>query len=168
MSMGLFSLTSDDVAVTSDDCYTPKWLFDAMGLQFDVDVAAPSGGPWHVPCKKFYTAVDDGLTQPWDGLVWCNPPYSNYLPWAQRWITHEKGVLLGYQLPQVRWTKEVFAAANVVAFTGAEFLRPNARRYRLRQPVFLAFRGVGTEPAERVAAADPYGAILYGVGQVTA
>jgi hypothetical protein len=28
--------------------------------------------------------------------------------------------------------------------------------------VFVAFRGVGTEPAERLAAADPYGAVLYG------
>ena len=27
--------------MTSDDCYTPRWVFDAMGLEFDLDVAAP-------------------------------------------------------------------------------------------------------------------------------
>ena len=158
----LFPLPSDSIAVTSDDCYTPRWVFDAMGLHFDLDVAAPPGGPWHVPCDRYYTAEDDGLTQPWEGLVWCNPPYSDFWTWAERWREHPAGVLLGYQLPQVRWTRVVFQAADVVTFTGTEFVQPDGRKVRLRQPVFVAFRGVGTEPAERLAAADPYGAVLYG------
>lgn len=29
-------------------------------------------------------------------------------------------------------------------------------------PICVAFRGVGTEPAERLAAADRFGAVLYG------
>ena len=65
----LFPLPSDLIAVTSDDCYTPRWVFDAMALEFDLDVAAPPGGPWHVPCKRYYTAEEDGLAQPWEGLV---------------------------------------------------------------------------------------------------
>jgi hypothetical protein len=28
----------------SDDYYTPRWVFDALGLRFDLDVAAPPGG----------------------------------------------------------------------------------------------------------------------------
>lgn len=87
----LFSLPSDLIAVTTDDCYTPRWVFDAMGLRFDLDVAAPPGGPWHVPCERFYTAEDDGLTSPWDGLVWCNPPYSDYTAWAARFASHLGG-----------------------------------------------------------------------------
>ena len=165
MTAPLFRVAADDVVVTSDDCYTPRWVFDAIGLRFDLDVAAPVGGPWHVPCDRYYTAEDDGLAQPWDGLVWCNPPYSNYLPWAEKWATHTRGVLMGFQLPQVRWTRGVFAAADVVTFTGTEFQRPNDTAYRLRQPVFVAFRGVGTDPAQRLAAADPYGAVLYGYSQ---
>ena len=47
----LFEVNESDVAITSDDCYTPRWVFDAMGLEFDLDVAAPVGGPWHVPCR---------------------------------------------------------------------------------------------------------------------
>lgn len=27
-------------------------------------------------------AYGDGLTLPWTGTVWCNPPYSNILPWV--------------------------------------------------------------------------------------
>jgi len=162
MSEGLFPIAGGDIAVTSDDCYTPRWVFDAMGLRFDLDVAAPPGGPWHVPCERYYTAEDDGLAQPWAGLVWCNPPYSAFAVWAEKWAQHDCGVLLGYQLPQVRWTRGVFAAAEAVTMTGTEFIRPDGKSVRLRQPVFVAFRGVGTEPAERLAAADPYGAVLYG------
>ena len=165
MTEALFALPSDAYVTTSDDCYTPKWIFDGMGLTFDLDVAAPHGGPWHVPTKAYFTAEDDGLEQPWHGLVWCNPPYSSFEVWADKWIAHPTGVLLGYQLPQVRWTRKVFAAADAVAMTGTEFMRPDGSAYRLRQPVFVAFRGVGTGPAERLAAADPYGAVLYGKPQ---
>jgi len=158
----LFSLPSDSFKVTSDDCYTPRWVFDAMGLEFDLDVAAPPGGPWHVPAKRWYTAEDDGLAQPWDGLVWCNPPYSSFSAWADRFAAHDRMALMGICLPEVRWFPVTFAAADAVALISCDFVRPDNRKVRLRQQVFVAFRGVGTEPAERLAAADPYGAVLYG------
>jgi hypothetical protein len=28
----------------SDEQYTPKWIFDALGVEFDLDVCAPQGG----------------------------------------------------------------------------------------------------------------------------
>lgn len=163
-SGALFTLPSDQFKVTSDDCYTPRWVFDAMGLQFDLDVAAPKGGPWHVPAARYYTAEDDGLAQPWEGLIWCNPPYSNFWPWSEKWAAHMGGgVLMGIVLPETAWLPPIFRAADVVAFCAPEFSRPDGGKpVRLRQKVFVAFRGVGTEPAERLAAADPYGAVLYG------
>jgi hypothetical protein len=52
---------------TSDDYYTPRWIFDAIGLEFDLDVSAPPGGiPW-IPAKKHFTVIDDGLAQEWFG-----------------------------------------------------------------------------------------------------
>ncbi len=162
MSGHLFTLPSDAFAVTSDDCYTPRWVFDAMGLEFDLDVAAPPGGPWHVPAKAYYTAEDDGLAQPWNGLVWCNPPYSNYTPWAERFARHDRMALMGICLPEVRWFPIAFAAADALALISCDFVRPDNSKVRLRQQVFVAFRGVGTKPAVGLAAADPYGAVLYG------
>lgn len=158
----LFEITEADVAVTSDDCYTPRWVFDAMGLRFDLDVAAPVGGPWHVPCERYYTAADDGLEQPWDGLVWCNPPYSNFAPWADRFAAHDRMALMGICVPEVHWWPVVLGAADAVTFISCDFTRPPDKRIRLRQQVFVAFRGVGTAPAERLAAADRFGAVLYG------
>ena len=159
----LFSLPSDTIARTSDDCYTPRWVFDAMGLDFDLDVAAPPGGPWHVPCERFYTIEDDGLASPWDGLIWCNPPYSNFTPWADKFAAHMGGgALMGIVLPEVRWLPIALTAADAVALISCDFARPDGSKVRLRQQVFVAFRGVGTEPAERLAHADKYGAVLYG------
>ena len=166
MTATLFSLPSDSVATTSDDCYTPRWVFDAMDLEFDLDVAAPIGGPWHVPARRWFTAEDDGLAQDWDGLVWCNPPYSGFSPWAERFIRHDRVALMGLMLNSVRWLGPVIANSDAVALLpGIRFQTPgDMPTPSFRQVVFVAFRGVGTEPAERLAAADRYGAVLYGKG----
>lgn len=80
--------------VDSDDWYTPAWIFDGLGLTFDLDVAAPDGGPPNVPAQAFYTVADDGLLSPWFGTVWCNPPYSAPTQWCRKWATHEAGCIL--------------------------------------------------------------------------
>ena len=161
MSDTLFALPSDAVATTSDDCYTPRWVFDAMGLEFDLDVAAPPGGPWHVPAKRYYTAQDDGLAQPWDGLVWCNPPYSHFRPWAEKWSA-SRGCLMGAYQPGTSWTPIVMGAADAVSLITVEFVKPDGSTIRPRHGLFVAFRGVGNEPAQRLALADRTGAVLYG------
>jgi phage N-6-adenine-methyltransferase len=74
--------------------YTPAWVFDGMGVEFDLDVAAPPGGvPW-IPARHHYTQDDDGLAQPWHGVVWCNPPYSAPTPWCKRFAEHDDMALL--------------------------------------------------------------------------
>ena len=78
----------------NDDWYTPKWIFDALALTFDIDVAAPPGGIDWIPAKRYYTMADDGLSQPWNGLVWCNPPFSKVTPWADRFREHGNGILM--------------------------------------------------------------------------
>jgi len=79
---------------TSDDYWTPKWIFDALGLTFDLDVASPPEGPAHTPCHAYYTQKDDGLTAPWHGTVWMNPPFSKPNLWVQRFIDHANGICL--------------------------------------------------------------------------
>jgi DNA N-6-adenine-methyltransferase (Dam) len=147
---------------SSDEAYTPRWVFDAMGLTFDIDVAAPAGGPAHVPARTFYTAEQDGLTMPWDGLIWCNPPYSRFRPWAERWASCDQGALMGTYAPETYAIPITFSAADAVAFIGVKFHLPDGGRIKPRHGVFVAFRGVGTGPAERLADADRYGAVLYG------
>jgi hypothetical protein len=159
----LFALPSDAAAVTSDDCYTPRWVFDAMGLTFDLDVAAPVGGPWHVPASRWFTAVDDGLAQPWDGVVWCNPPYSTARQWVERWAAHGRGAFMTQVASRQAWRSVLYSAAEAVYIGQVEFARPDGSTLKFGwTPICVAFRGVGTEPAERLAAADKFGAVLYG------
>jgi hypothetical protein len=156
----LFAIPRDSVRPTADDCYTPRWVFDAMGLAFDIDVAAPPGGPLHVPARHYYTAAEDGLVQPWLGTVWCNPPYSHFGPWARKWAAHSQGALMGTYTPGTAWFPLAFGAADAVAFITCEVLRPEDKPIRPMHGLFVAFRGVGIEPAQRLAAADRFGAYL--------
>lgn len=70
----------------NDKWGTPKpfvrQVRDYLGQSFEIDVCA-SRRTTKVR-DRFYTLRDDGLHSPWDGRVWCNPPYSNPAPWCRR------------------------------------------------------------------------------------
>lgn len=110
-----------------DDWYTPRWMFDQIGLMFDLDVCAPTDpAARSCPAARYYTETDDGLTAPWHGLVWCNPPYSDPGPWADRMGRHGNGILLAPFSHKARWTLEALRAASSVRWIGwARFIRPN-------------------------------------------
>ena len=98
-------------ARTSDDYWTPRWIFDALGVEFDLDVACPPDGPPHTPAKAWYTQETDGLASPWFGLVWMNPPYSKTTPWVNKWIEHANGLAL---LPDLnrQWRNNLYEHAD--------------------------------------------------------
>src|SRR5450755_2593785 len=100
---------------TSDDYYTPRWVFDALGLTFDLDVCAPPGGVEWVPALRYFTKEDDGLSQPWEGRVWMNPPYSKVTPWARRFMEHRNGIAL-LSHAKSAWHPALWEAADAVAF----------------------------------------------------
>lgn len=107
----LFAVQQEQL--TSDDYYTPAWVFERMGIEFDLDVCAPPGGiPW-IPAKRYFTQADDGLLQPWEGRVWMNPPYSRTSPWARRFIEHRNGVCL---VPHAKsaWHVELMQACDAM------------------------------------------------------
>jgi phage N-6-adenine-methyltransferase len=86
--------TTQQKELTSDDWYTPKFIFDALDLTFDIDVACPHNGPWHTPTNNYYTQETDGLSSKWSGRVFMNPPYSKPSPWVNKWINHGNGIAL--------------------------------------------------------------------------
>src|SRR4029077_12673434 len=53
---------------------TPQAFFDRLNAEFGftLDVAAQHG---NAKCLYYFTEAEDGLTQPWVGVCWLNPPY---------------------------------------------------------------------------------------------
>lgn len=79
---------------SNDEWYTPPFFFAAMTRIFDLDPCTiPGGLPW-IPAKRTYSIEDDGLTAPWEGTVWLNPPYSKPAPWVARLAEHGDGIAL--------------------------------------------------------------------------
>lgn len=63
---------------------TPQDLFDRLDAEFGFDLDA-CALPQNAKCVAYYTPEQDGLSQPWDGVVWCNPPYGrNIGKWVQK------------------------------------------------------------------------------------
>lgn len=109
--------THDNKDNTSVDWYTPQWVFDELGLEFDLDPAAPEGGvPW-IPAKKFYCESDDGLVKPWEGRVWLNPPYGKHTgAWLARMHVYRNGVALVFARTDCKWFHDYVAKATAILF----------------------------------------------------
>jgi hypothetical protein len=136
----------------ADERHTPAWLFDQLGETFDLDPAAPVDGPHHVPCRRYFTVLDDGLAQPWHGFIWLNPPYSNVTPWARRMIAHNHGFMLAPLASNTRWTIEALAATTAVtSLTHIQFSGPRETRHISYGVLLFAFG----ERARRAAARLP-------------
>lgn len=62
--------------MTSDKNYweTPQSFYKELDkeFKFDLDVASSDE---NAKCANHYTIEDDGLSQKWNGNVFCNPPY---------------------------------------------------------------------------------------------
>lgn len=111
---------------SKDECYTPRWIFDKLGLTFDLDVASANHPLITVPALKRYTIEDNALELPWFGRVWMNPPFSKVTPWIDRFLDHNNGIGLVPLSSNGRWVNKLwdsnvafcYLPANL-AFVGA-------------------------------------------------
>jgi hypothetical protein len=132
----------------SDEWYTPPDIFSALGLEFDLDPCSPGADHW-VPARAIYTKADNGLTQPWSGCVFMNPPYGGrhgHLPWLQKFLAHGNGVAIMRAYTSSGWFHDFAIQADTMLFPRGKtkFIRPD-----------------GT-----VGAAPGHGVVLLGMGDV--
>lgn len=136
-NFSLFNVVSE--GITTDDYYTPQWLFDLLGLEFDIDVAAPVQGiPW-IPAKRWFSQADDGLAQNWGGaLVWMNPPFSKPGPWIDKFIENNNGIALAV-VSRSKWFHKIWACADAIMATPVdlEFVRPSGCGMKISYQTFL-------------------------------
>lgn len=81
LNSGLFSSATPE-------WYTPQDITDrvikALGT-IDLDPCSNSHTDPAIPAATLYTREDDGLNQPWHGMVYMNPPYGREIrPWIDR------------------------------------------------------------------------------------
>lgn len=129
--------------------YTPPGIFDALErgaeaaarargatgekignvLTFDLDPCAPPGGlPW-IPARRFFCEADDGLTQPWNGRVWLNPPYGKHAEaWLRRLAAHGNGIALVFARTETKWWTETIPTASAVCFISGRLTFVDAAR----------------------------------------
>lgn len=75
MSRADFSFWKDAAfSSATEEWATPKWLFDELHKQFgfELDVCATDD---NAKCSRYFTKELDGLSRPWTGVCWMNPPY---------------------------------------------------------------------------------------------
>ena len=112
-------MNSDVMFSSKTDLWaTPQELFDELDKEFhfELDVCAT---PENAKCRKFYTKEQDGLAQPWQGRVWCNPPYGREIgQWVRRaFFAAVAGATVVMLLPartDTRWFHEyIYGKAEV-------------------------------------------------------
>lgn len=79
---------------------TPQYLFDKLNkkFHFTIDVCATKE---NAKCKKYYTKEQDGLSQEWEDVCWCNPPYGReIIKWVRKAsISAKNGATIVMLLP---------------------------------------------------------------------
>ena len=123
----------------SDEQYTPKWIFEALNVEFDLDVCAPEGGVSYIPAKKHYSLADDSLSQNWDGFVWMNPPFSEGKIWHEKFIAHGNGICLA-PMSKSYWFQDVWNHHDLSILMPSpkfKFMLPNGKSNSIFMPIIL-------------------------------
>ena len=124
----MMALHEQSIGAT-DEWYTPKYVFDALGECFDMDVSSPGAQatPW-IPAQQFVTA--ESLSRPWSGFVWMNPPFggrNGLVPWLAKFFDHGNGIALVPDRTSAPWwqayaprSASVLFVAKKIRFIGAD------------------------------------------------
>lgn len=130
----------------SVEWYTPGWVFDQLGLSFDLDPASPHDHETSVPAATKYTIFDDGLSKEWFGRVFINPPYGPSTgQWIKRLIDHGNGIALVFSRTDTNWFHEAARSASAILFYSGriDFVPGNENKHKKARAgagtVFFAF-----------------------------
>lgn len=111
------SLHEQSVGAT-DEWYTPAYIFEAMGVRFDLDVAAP---PYKCPADSWCDVAicADSLSQIWQNFIWMNPPFggrNGLVPWLEKFFAHGNGVALVPGRTSAPWWQDYAPRADALLF----------------------------------------------------
>ena len=106
---------------TTDTWLTPQNIIEALG-PFDYDPCCPEDMPY-VTAPIMITPAIDGLAATWSGFVWCNPPFSNILPWIAKMQEHGNGIMLTpAKSTDTKWGQQLLNTCDCVLFQKGRLL----------------------------------------------
>lgn len=126
---------------------TPAILFETLHREFHftLDVCA---APWNAQCERFFTPDENGLTQQWRGVCWCNPPFDELRgAWVKKaWEESQRGVNVVVVIPgnyyDADWWHRYALRSTEIRFVRGRpnFLDETGRKARMKIViiVFLA------------------------------
>lgn len=129
------SITKGMFTSTTDLWETPQAFFDQLNAEFCFSLDA-CALPWNAKCERYYTPEQDGLSQPWTGVVWCNPPYGRKIgKWVEKAVASvSEGATVVMLLPartDTQWfhryiyhQAEIRFVAGRLKFGGAKWNAP--------------------------------------------
>lgn len=145
----------------TDDWLTPPWILAPLG-SFDLDPCACVGQPWST-AAKMWTRLDDGLSKPWHGRVWLNPPYSAIERWMPRLAAHGRGTACVYARTDTQWWfTSIWPAASALLFLEGRphFHHADGTRAKANSGGPIVLVAYGLEDAEVLAGCGLPGALV--------
>lgn len=110
--------THESTCSKSIEWYTPRWIFDALNTNFNLDPCSPGSEvvPW-IPADNHLTFADNGLIAPWEGNVWLNPPYGAQTPdWLEHLSATGQGIALVFARTDTQWFQVYVPKSDAVCF----------------------------------------------------
>lgn len=158
----------DDYDYDGDEWFTPTDYLDAVRATLgaiDLDPASCEAAQAVVQAGEYYSKADDGLTRPWLGNVYLNPPYS--MPLVQQFTEYAHGqyqagnsaaiIILVNNCTDARWFQALAERYPMMFSRGrAKFWQTDQRTFATRQGQAIFY--LGPDP-ERFYAA--FAAIAY-------
>lgn len=158
-----------------NEWYTPQRYIDlareVLG-EIDLDPASCAFANETVKARLFYSEDDDGLTKPWHGRVWMNPPYSAdlVLKFAEKFVGEYNdgnvtdGIVLVNNATETAWFASLVSAATAVCFPRGRIRYQSQNRESLaplQGQAFLYF-GENGDKFLQVFSEIGWGAVIYG------
>lgn len=100
----------------NDEWITPPEILAPLG-DFTLDPCSPISRPWPTALNHF-TKLDDGLSLPWVGRIWLNPPFGKKAAkWLRKMALHGDGIALVAARTETKWFFEsIWGSAHAVCF----------------------------------------------------
>jgi phage N-6-adenine-methyltransferase len=147
--VALIMTTLHDLLISSvsSEHPTPRRLVTQLAREFapggfDLDPCASAD---NAKAPRFYAVAEDGLSQPWTGRIWLNPPFGREIgAWLRRAAQagaegHLVVALVPARSTGTQWWMEATAAASLPRFIPGRLVNPETGRQWMIPAAILVF-----------------------------